>query len=85
MKATGKAIKAKLKRLSLLTDSIREEFIKVYFQRSKITFIIKFIEMHNTTDPNGGRDPRIEKYFAILKKIEKKLGLKSSEKELMNA
>eukprot|EP00347_Sterkiella_histriomuscorum_P022516 403338197 len=80
MKATGKAIKAKLKKLSLLTDSIREEFVKLYFQRSKLLFIIKFIELHT----NEGIDPRIEKYISILRKLEKKLGLKASEKEIQS-
>jgi hypothetical protein len=36
-------MKIKLKRLGLLTDSVREEFIKIYFERQKLVFIIKFL------------------------------------------
>jgi hypothetical protein len=48
----------------------------MYFERSKLTFIIKFLELHN-----GSRDPRIERYREILTKIDKKLGLANESKE----
>ena len=73
IKTGGKVLKNKLKRLSVLTESTREEFIMLYFQKTKLSFIVKFLELHDS------RDPRIEKYQGMLKKLDKKLGLSSGD------
>ena len=58
--------------MNLLTEEIREEFISLYFQRSKESFIIKYLELQNDLN-----EQRIEKHKQILNKLEKKLGLKT--------
>ncbi|CDW72597.1 UNKNOWN [Stylonychia lemnae] len=78
LKSGGKqaGIKLKLKKMSLLTDTVREQFVRLYFQKQKIQFIIKFLEMHS--DP---RDPRIEKYSILLKRLEQKIGITNESRE----
>ena len=67
-------MKAKLKKLGFLTDSLREEFLKMYFQRCKINYIIKYLSIESKKPEN---DTKIEDYKKMLKKLEKKLGIKN--------
>ena len=72
----GKQLKGKLKKLQLLNDVVREQYIKMYFERQKLLFIIKFIENEGKNEMKG----KIEKYQKLLVKFEKKLGIKSEAK-----
>lgn len=71
IKSSGKGMKAKLKKLNLLTDSIRQEFLVMYFKRQKLLFIIKFLELHTEFKSYA----KIKKYNEMLQKIEIELGL----------
>jgi hypothetical protein len=52
MKGNPKAAKSKLKRLSMLSDELRENCIKEYFERQKSIFRVKLIRL-NYPGPEG--------------------------------
>ena len=65
-------MKQKLKRISILTDEIREDFIHMYFKRAKLMFKVRFLSIRIKEEA----DSRIEEYTLQISKNEKKLGIR---------
>ncbi len=69
-------MKNKLKKLALLTDSVREYYIKMYFQRQKLLFMVKYLNYESKNNSQS----KIDNCLDQIKQLDKKLGLLNDNK-----
>eukprot|EP00347_Sterkiella_histriomuscorum_P015613 403356364 len=80
MKSGSKSSKLKLKKLAMLTEKIRENYIEMYFQRQKTLYMMNFF----TSRGYSLTSLKLEKYQDELNTLDKKLGIKNIATQLSN-